>query len=309
MYAFFQGKFVPLEDAKISVLTHAFNYGTSVFEGIRGNWNDEEQQIYLFRDGDHFNRLHQSAKVMRIGLKYSTQELKNIAITLIEKCGLKEDQYVRPMAYKSDEAVANLKAHTLRDDFLMYIVPLGNYLDPNKGIHCTSSSWRRIDDLAIPPSSKINGAYVNSVLAKTDAVESGFDEAILLNSAGHVAEGTGENIFLISKGNLVTPGPNENVLQGITRDTIIELARQELGIETIERSVNRTELYTADECFLTGTAAHLTSVTKIDHRPIADGEIGPITQKLRTLYFDVIKGMNKEYIHWCSPAIPNTIEV
>ncbi|MEE9284486.1 MAG: branched-chain amino acid transaminase [Dehalococcoidia bacterium] len=302
MYAFFRNEFVPLADAKISVMTHALHYGTACFEGIRGNWNEAEQQLYIFRAREHFRRLHRSAHVLHIGIGHSPDELCDIAAELVRRSGLKEDQYLRPLAYKSAEVVANLKAHTLEDDFLMFIVPLGDYLDPTKGIHCSTSSWRRIDDLSIPPQAKVTGAYINSVLAKTEAVQSGFDEAILLNANGHVAEGTGENVFLVAGGKLVTPGPSDNVLMGITRDTVIELAREELGIDTVERSVGRTELYVADEVFLTGTAAHLTPVTKIDHRQVGDGEIGVTTKRLQALYFDIIRGNNKKYIDWCLPA-------
>ncbi|MCH8194717.1 MAG: branched-chain amino acid transaminase [Chloroflexi bacterium] len=303
MYAFFQGKFVPLADAKISIMTHALHYGTGCFEGIRSNWNETEEQLYIFRAADHFRRLHQSAHILHIKIAYGPDELCDIAVELVRRSGLKEDQYLRPLAYKSSEVVANLKAHTLEDDFLMFVVPLGNYLDPSKGVHCATSSWRRIDDMSIPPRAKVTGAYINSVLAKTEAVQSGFDEAILLNADGHVAEGTGENLFLVIDGKLITPGATENVLKGITRDTVIELAREELGIETEERPVDRTELYIADESFLTGTAAHLTPVTKVDHRNVGDGEIGPITKRLQDLYFDVIRGKNKKYIDWCLPVL------
>ena len=307
MYSYFQGRFVPLSEAKISILTHALHYGTGVFEGIRGNWNEEEGQLYLFRLPEHFERLKKSAKVLRMQIPYGVDQLCEMAAELVQRSGLKEDQYLRPLVYKSSEMVANLKAQTLETDFMMFIIPLGNYLDPNKGIHCATSSWRRVDDMSIPPRAKITGAYVNSVLAKTEATESGFDEAIMLNQDGHVSEGTGENLFMVDRGRLVTPGPEENILCGITRDTVMQLARDELGIETVERSIGRTELYQADECFLTGTAAHLTPVTKIDHRMVGDGRIGPITHQLQALYFDVIRGKNKKYIDWCSAAYPRAV--
>lgn len=305
MYAFFKGSIVPLADAKISILTHAFHYGTAVFEGIRGNWNDEAEQLYLFRDLDHFRRLRQSAKVLRMKVNQSPEELSDIAKELVRKCGLKEDQYVRPLVYKSAEVIANLRAHTLEDDLLMLVVPFGNYLDPDHGIHCATSSWRRIDDLSIPPRAKVSGAYVNSVLAKTEAVESGFDEAIMLNHDGHIAEGAAENLFIVVDGKLITPAASDNILMGITRETVIELAKEELGIETLERTMDRSELYLADECFLTGTAAHLSPVTKVDHRSVGDGEIGPITRELQGLYFGAIRGKNKKYMKWCNPAYPS----
>ena len=303
LYAFFQGKFMPLEEARLPIMTHAFHYGTACFEGIRGNWNQADGQLYIFRPAEHFQRLIKSAHIIKIKVRQSVDELVHIAQELVRRDGLKEDLYFRPVAYKSTQVVANLRAHTLEDDLLMFAIPLGHYLDPTKGIHCCSSSWRRIDDLSIPARAKVTGLYVNSVLAKTEAVENGFDEAIMLNQDGHVAEGTGENVFIYADGRLVTPSPSDNVLLGITRDTVIELAREELGIETVERPMDRSELYIADEMFLTGTAAHLTPVTRVDHRQVGAGAIGPVTRQLQDLYFDVVRGKNKKYMRWCLPAL------
>ena len=302
MYAFFKNKIVPLADAKVSVMTHALHYGTAVFEGIRGNWNPDEQQVYIFKLREHMTRLQQGSKVMHIKLRYSPDELSEIAAELVRKSGLKEDLYIRPLAYKSEEVVANLKANTLADDFLMVVVKFGNYLDPSLAIHCCTSTWRRTDDMSIPPRVKASGAYLNNILAKTEAVENGFDEAIILNHNGHVSEGSGENIFLVQNGKLVTPAKSDNILEGITRNTIIEVAQEELGIPTEERSVDRSELYLSDEVFLTGTAAHLTPVGMVDRRAVGDGQIGPVTRKLQALFFDIIRGKNKRYIRWCTPA-------
>ena len=307
MYAFFKNEFVPIAEAKLPITTHAFHYGTACFEGIRGNWNEEQRQLYVFRPIEHFRRLIASAKILRVGVRFSPEELCDIMDRLIRKSGIKDDLYIRPVAYKSAEAVANLKAQELEDDFMMFVMPLGNYLDPNKGIHCATSSWRRIDDMSLPARGKITGGYVNSVLAKTEATESGFDEAIMLNADGHVSEGSGENVFIVSGGKLVTPAPQDNILLGITRNTIIELAREELGIETVERSMDRTELYQADECFLTGTAAHLTPVNRVDHRLVGDGEIGPVTSALQELYFGVIRGRNPRYDAWRRPVYPAAV--
>ena len=303
LYAFFQGEYVPLSEAKLPIATHAIHYGTACFEGLRGNWSQEEEQTYIFRPREHFGRLIKSAHIIKIKVHYSVDELCGIARELVQRAGLREDLYIRPVAYKSSEAVANLKAHTIDDDFFMLVIPLGNYLDPNKGIHCATSSWRRIDDMSIPARAKVTGLYVNSVMAKTEAVENGFDEALMLNQDGHVSEGTGENVFIVADGKLVTPASTDNVLLGITRQTVIELAREELGLETVERSVDRSELYIADECFLTGTAAHITPVTMVDHRAVGTGEIGPVTKELQRLYFDIVRGKDKKYIHWCMPAL------
>ena len=303
LYAYFQGKVMPLEDAKISILTHALHYGMGVFEGIRCNYNEDEDQIYIFRALEHFKRLERSGHMIKIKVKMPPERMVEIARELIQRDDMHQDLYLRPLAYKSTEAVANLRAHTLDDDFLMFAVPLGNYLDPNKGIHCQTSSWRRTDDLSIPARAKVTGNYVNSIMAKTEAVEAGFDEAIMLTQDGHVAEGSGENIFLYVNGKLITPAGTDNVLDGITKNSIIELAKKEMGLETVERTVDRSEIYVADECFLTGTAAHLTPVTRLDHRAIGDGQIGPITKKLQSIYFDVVRGKNKKYIDWCTPTL------
>ena len=299
--AFFNKQFMPLSEAKIGIMTHALHYGTACFEGIRGNWNSEEKQIYLFRVRDHFQRLKKSCHIMKINLPYSVDELCQFTVELVEKNGYHEDIYVRPLAYKSSQVVG-VRLHNLEDDFLMFVIPFGPYLDINKGCRCCVSTWRRIDDNMIPPRAKVTGLYVNSALAKTEAWENGFDEAILLNQYGHVSEGSGENIFLVVEGRLVTPASSDNILVGITRNTIIELAKNELGIDTVERSIGRNELYIADECFLTGTAAHVTPVIEIDHRRIGEGAIGEITKKLQQLYFEVIRGKNPRYIDWCTPA-------
>lgn len=306
-YAFFHGQFVPLTEAKIGVMTHAFNYGTAAFEGIRGNWNAEGKQIFLFRTKEHYERLHRSCSVLQIKLPHSVDELCRITTELVEKCGYQEDIYVRPLAYKGSEALG-VRLHNLEDHFLIYVYPFGNYLDVEKGINCCVSSWRRIDDTMIPPGAKITGLYVNSALAKTEAHQNGFDEAIMLTQGGHVSEGSGENIFIIKGGKLITPAPSDSILIGITRQTVIELAANELGIEAVERAIGRNELYTAEECFLTGTAAHVTPVLQIDHRPVGDGKIGRLTGQLQKLYFEVVRGHNRKYSKWCTPAYKKAIQ-
>jgi branched-chain amino acid aminotransferase len=300
-YAYFRGRFVPLSEAKISIMTHAFNYGTGVFEGIRGNWNEEEGQIYLFRMADHYRRLRRSCRIMMIQLPYSDEELFAITTKVVELSGFQEDVYVRPMAYKSSEALG-VRLHDLEDDFLVFVTPFGPYLDVEKGARCCTSTWRRVEDTGIPARAKIIGIYANSALAKTEANLNGFDEAIMLDERGHVSEGSGENLFIVLDGKLITPPPSENILVGITRETVITLAREELGIETLERPIDRSELYVAEEVFLTGTAAHITPVIEVDRRPIGDGRRGPITAKLQELYFQVIRGKHPRYRHWCTPC-------
>ncbi len=305
--AFLRGEFIPMEDAKIGVMTHAFNYGTAVFEGIRGNWNAEQEQLYLFKVRAHFQRLRMSAKIMRMELRYTDDELVEITNELARRNGYNEDIYIRPMVYKSTEAVG-VRMHDLDDDFLLFVTPFGNYLDPDAGIRCMTSSWRRIDDTMIPARAKVNGLYVNNAMAKTEAQLNGFDEAIMLNSDGHVSEGSGENIVMIRNGKLISPPETDNILEGLTLDTAFEVAQTELGLEVERRSIDRSELYIADEIFMTGTAAHVTPVTEVDRVPIGDGGIGPISAKIQKTYFDMITGKLPQYSDWISPVYePSTV--
>ena len=299
--AFFQGQFVPLKDAKINVMTHAFNYGTAVFEGIRGNWSDETQELYLFRVRDHVRRVLQSSKIMRLGVRYSEDEIIETIGKLAELNAYREDVYIRPIVYKSQEVVG-LRMHDLEEDFLVYVTPFGAYLDPDAGVRCQTSSWRRIDDTAIPVRAKVTGLYVNNALAKTEAQLNGFDEAIMLNHDGHVSEGSGENIVMIRHGRLITPPPHDNILEGITLETALEIAQRELGLEVERRTIDRSELYIADEIFMTGTAAHVTPVIEVDRVPIGDGGAGEISRTLQRRYFDAITGRIPAYTEWLTPV-------
>jgi branched-chain amino acid aminotransferase len=305
--AYFQGKIVPLDEAKISIKTHAFLYGTACFEGIRGNWNEEQEELYLFRTREHYERLRNSCKILKIGLDLSDDELCDLTTKLVVEAGYTEDVYIRPIAYKSQEEIGP-RLHDIEDDFLIFVMPFGNYLDPDAGIRCMTSTWRRVDDGSIPARAKVNGIYVNSALARTEAHENGFDEAIMLDDRGHVSEGSGENIFVVRKGKLITPPPSDNVLEGISAATVVQLAKDELGIETVERSIDRSELYVADECFMTGTAAHVTAVTEVDRRLVGEGGTGKITKQLQQLYFDAIRGKNEKYAGWLTPARPRATQ-
>jgi branched-chain amino acid aminotransferase len=306
--AFFRGDYVPLSDARVNVMTHALHYGTAVFEGIRGNWNEEQGVVNIFRLREHYERLLRGCRLLMLNIPYSLEELCNITVELVERNGHRQDIYIRPLAYKSAELVANLKLQELESDFTLITVPFGNYLGSDT-LRCCTSSWRRVDDPMIPARLKISGIYVNSILAKTEATLAGFDEAIILNHDGHVCEGSGENLFMAVNGRLHTPILEDNALPGITRDTVIQLAQSELGLEVVERSIDRSELYLADEVFLTGTAAHLTPVVELDNRPVADGKSGPISSKLQKLYFDIVVGRNLKYQHWCTPASPRLVTV
>ncbi len=303
LLAFFRGEYIPLSDARVSVMTHALHYGTGVFEGIRGNWNEEKGLVHIFRLREHYERLLQGCRLLMLDIPYSLDDLCQITVELVERNGHNQDIYIRPLAYKSAEMVANLKLQDLVSDFTLITVPFGNYLGSDL-LRCCTSTWRRVDDPMIPARLKICGIYVNSILAKTEATMAGFDEAIILNHDGHVCEGSGENVFVVSKGRLITPPLEDNVLPGITRNTVVDLAQRDLGLEVVERSIDRSELYLADEVFLTGTAAHLTPVIELDNRAIGDGKAGPIASQLQRLYFDVVVGRNPKYLHWCTTAQP-----
>ncbi len=296
-YAFFQKQFMPLSEAKIGVLTHALHYGTGCIEGIRGNWDSKERRFCLFRIQDHYERMVEGCHILKIDLPYPVDKLCKLTAELVERSGYQEDVYIRPLAYKSAEAIG-VRLHNLADDFLIVVTTLPPYLDAENGVRCCTSSWRRVDDNVIPPRGKICGTYVNSALAKTEACENGFDEAILLTQDGHVSEGSGENIFLVLGGRLITPPSSDNILMGITRDTVMKLAKNELAMVTVERQVDRSELYVAEECFFTGTAANVAPVLEIDHRPIGTGKIGSVTAKLQKLFAEVMAGRNPKYAEW-----------
>jgi len=299
--AYFQGKFVPYSEAKVGVLTHAFNYGTAAFAGIRAYWNEEEQQLFIFRPFDHYRRFLNSAKILRMELKQTPESLTKITVELLRKDGYQCDIYIRPLAYKADEVIG-VKLHGLRDEISIVAIPFERYLNNDTDAHATISSWRRVDDNAIPARGKIAGAYANSALAKTDAVQAGFDEALVLTQDGHLSEGSAMNVFMVRDGLLVTPSATDNILEGITRRSVIELAQKELGMTTIERTIDRTEVYICEELFITGTAAQITAITKVDHRPVGTGKMGPVTTKLRELFQDVIRGKNPKYRSWNTPV-------
>ena len=303
-YAFLGGKQVPLEDAKVGVMTHALHYGTAVFEGIRGNWNEAHGKMYVFRLREHYERLLRGCDMLRIELPYSVDELIEITTQLLQRNGFRQDVYIRPLAFKGQEAVANLKLHELKDEFTLITLPFGSYIANDRPIRCQTSSWRRPEDAIMPTGVKITGLYTTSILAKTEAVMAGYDEAVLLNWDGTVSEGSGENLFLVQGDRISTPSETDNCLLGITRDSVIELAKSELGITVDERRIHRSELYLADEVFLTGTAAHITPMGELDNRKINGGGVGEITKKLQDVYFEAVKGNNEKYMDWCTPVVP-----
>ena len=301
LWAFFRGEFVPLRDANINVMTHGFNYGTAVFEGIRAYWNAEEEQLFALELVPHYERIRASARLLMMEVRHSPEELAEITVELLRRNGLREDVYMRPIVYKSSETIG-VRLHNLDADITIFGVPFGQYIDTEGGIRAQISTWRRTDDNAIPARGKITGAYVNGALAKSEAQLNGFDEAILLNADGHVSEGSAENVFIVKDGVLATPPATDNILEGITRRRLIAIARDEFGLEVRERSIDRTELYNADEVFLCGTGAQISPVIEIDRRTIGSGRPGPVARDLSRTYFDAVRGRTPAYRDWLTPV-------
>jgi branched-chain amino acid aminotransferase len=296
----FGGTFMPLHQARVGILTHALHYGTGVFEGIRAHWDDLSQELFVMRALEHYERWKQNCSILRIDVPQSPEDLCRITVELLRRNDFRTNVYIRPIAFKSAERVG--VGMDDQDQWAIIAMPFGEYLHAEKGIHAGVSSWRRIDDNAIPARAKICGAYVNSALASDEVRRSGFDEAIFLNENGHVAEGATCNLFMIRKGRLITPPITDNVLEGITRDSIMELARRELGMPVVERSIDRSELYICDELFLTGTAVGIAPIVRVDHRPVRDAAIGPIVRHLQRAYFDATRGRNGSYRKWLLPV-------
>ena len=291
------GKFQKYADAKVGLLTHGLQYGTGCFEGIRGYWVPEDKELYLVLLRDHYERLMTSAKILTMSIPESVDELIGITTELCRRNAYESNVYIRPFVYKAAEDIG-VRLHNVPDAFAIVPVPFVAYLDTSKGLHVCVSSWRRADDTMAPPRAKITGLYVNSALAKSEAIENGYDEAILLSHDGHVAEGSAENIFLVRRGVLYTPDPSQNVLEGCTRRAIMDIARDELGIEVVERSIDRGELYCAEEAFFTGTAAGVGYISSIDRRIVGTGTMGPITKKLAETYERIVNGREPRYAQW-----------
>jgi branched-chain amino acid aminotransferase len=299
-YCYFNGEFIPQKDAKVGVMTHAFNYGTGCFEGIRAYWNADQKQLYVMKLREHVERLGNSCRILLMSMPGSVDEIFEKHLEVLRRNKFQRDVYIRPLVYKATETVG-VRLHDLTDGFVIFTTEMGNYLDVEKGIKCGVSSWRRVDDTMIPARAKVTGIYVNGALAKTEAILNGFDEAIQLNVDGHVSEGSGENIFIVKDGTLITPSVSDNILVGVTRGAVIEIAK-DLGIPTIERAVDRTELYTCDECFMTGTAAQVSPVVGVDRRPVGDGVAGSLTIRIQNIYFDAVRGKNEKYTDWLTPV-------
>jgi branched-chain amino acid aminotransferase len=298
---YFNKQFVSLADAKVSIRTNALHYGSGVFEGIRAYWNPTEQQLFVFKLPEHYERMLRNCKVLKLKPDHDVKELGAITVDLLRRNQAKEDTYIRPIAYLSSEGLGP-KLVGYETGFAIYTIPLGEYIDTTVGIKVGFSSWRRINDNTIPARCKVTGGYVNSALARTEALEQGYDEAVFLTQDGFVSEGSAENIFLVRNGAVITPDLSQDILEGITRDVILTLCRDELGLPVIERQVSRTEVYVADEVFFTGTGAQVSPVIEVDRRPIGSGKIGSITARIQQAYFEIVKGRSPKYRHWCTPV-------
>lgn len=299
-HIFFNGKIVPEEEVKLSLRSKVVNYGLGIFEGIRAYWDDETQQLYAFHLEAHYKRFLDNAKIVNCEVPYTVEELVEITKELLKKNGKRESTYIRPLAFKNGEQIGFSIMDHDDDAVAIYTQPLLKYM-PHEEFNIGVSSWKRISDNALPPSTKAIAGYLNSALASMEVIENGFDEALLLNDRGYVCEGPGENIFLVRDGVLITPSTSEDILEGITRRVVIELAKKELGIEVVERPVTRSELYRSDECFFSGTAMEVAPIVSVDRRVIGNGKPGPVFEEIKKLFFDITIGKNEKYAHWCTP--------
>jgi branched-chain amino acid aminotransferase len=300
-WVFLDGEIVRYHEAYLPPMTHALHYGTGCFEGIRAYWNPSQKQLYVLHAQAHYARLRKSAAILRLDIPYSNEQLIAWTLDILRRNDARTDTYIRPLVFISAEEIG-VKLHGLQRSCLIYTAPLGAYIDTEAGIRCMTSSWRRISDQSIPARAKISGSYINSALAKSEALENGYDEAIMLAHDGHVSEGSAENLFMVRDGVFITPPVTEDILEGITRDSLIGLIRDDLGMEVLERSIDRTELYTCDELFLCGTGAQVSPVTELDHRAIGNGRVGPLSRRLQELYFRAVRGDEPRYRDWLMPV-------
>ena len=295
-WAYHDGEFRRLADAKVSLATHALNYGTGIFEGIRAYWNPEREQLYVFRLHDHFARMARSCRILRITLPGDPETLARVTLELLRLNRVRGDAYVRPLAYKAARSI-KVVLHDLRDGFGMFTFPLGDYL-PTAGLTARTATWRRISDDSLPARGKITGAYVNTALATDEAHLADADEAIFLTRDGHVSEGGSSNLFMVRDGALVTPPASDDILEGITRESLMTIAREQLGLSVIERSIDRTELYVAEEVFFCGTGAQVAPCVRIDGRDVGDGAVGPVSRALADAYARITHGDDEDYAAW-----------
>jgi len=299
--AYFEGSYVPVEEARVSVMTHAFNYGTGLFEGIRGYYSKEEDEIFVFRLAEHVERLVRNFNILCMEIPEDGAAIEEICLEITRRSGFKEDVYIRPLCYKNELSLGPA-VRGVSSSLCCYVIKLGDYVDTQSGLDVAVSSWRRVADNAIPSRAKCTGSYVNSALASSEAKQAGYHEAIFLRDDGTVAEGAAMNLFMALDGKLITPPSTADILVGITRNTIKQLAEEMLHLEVVERPISRSELYVCDELFFCGTGAQVAPVRSVDKRVINGGKPGPITLQLQRLYFDVVQGRVEQYRHWCRPV-------
>ena len=299
LICYFEGAYIPMRDARVSIMTHAFMYGTAVFEGIRAYWNAEEGQLYGLKIREHIDRIRRNASMLLMDGLPSVEELSGLLIETVRRNGFSEDVYVRPSFYKSSRQIG-VRLHHLEHELYIIALPFGNYIDTEAGVRVMSSSWRRNMDEAIPARGKIVGGYANMAFQKSEAELNGFDEALVMTADGHASEGSAANLFVVRNGIVLTPPVTDDILEGVTRAAILEIAGNE-GIPTEIRSIDRSELYVADEVFLVGTGVQVSPVIEIDHRRIGAGAVGPIARLIRDRYFDAVRGRLPAYSHWLTP--------
>jgi branched-chain amino acid aminotransferase len=298
---YFEGEYVPLRDARVSIMTHAFMYGTAVFEGIRAYWNEDQATLYGLFLKEHMERIRRSCRIMLMEPIPSADELVDLALETVRRNGYREDVYIRPSVYKSTKAIG-VRLHHLEHRLYILAVPFGNYIDVDHGVRVMTSSWRRNADEALPARGKIVGGYVNMAFQKSEAELNGFDEAIVLTPDGHASEASAANLFVVRDGVLLTPPVSDDILEGITRQAIIRLA-QDAGMTVEVRSIDRSELYVADEILLCGTGVQVSPVIEVDHRTVGSGEVGPVGRDIRARYFDAVRGRDPRYLDWLTPIV------
>jgi branched-chain amino acid aminotransferase len=299
LICYFEGAYVPMSEAKVSIMTHAFMYGTATFEGIRAYWNEDQGRLYGLKVRDHVERIRQSCRILMMSDVPSVDELTGLIVETVRRNGFREDAYIRPSFYKSTRAIG-VRLHDLENELYIIALPFGNYIDTESGVRLMTSSWRRNADEALPARGKIVGGYVNMAFQKTEAELNGFDEALVLTAGGHVNEASAANLFVVRDGVAITPPVSDDLLEGVTRKAIMEILANE-GVPTEIRSIDRSELYVADEALLCGTGVQVSPVVEVDHRLVGSGEIGPIGRLVRDRYFDAVRGRLPEYAHWLTP--------
>ncbi len=300
LICYFEGQFVPMRDARVSIMTHAFLYGTAVFEGIRAYWNEDQGVLHGLFLREHMERIRRNAGMLLMEDLPTVDALVDLVVETASRNRLRQDIYIRPSFYKSTRAIG-VRLHHLDHELYVISIPFGNYIDVDKGVRLMTSSWRRNADEALPARGKIVGGYVNMAFQKSEAELNGFDEALVLTPSGHASEASAANMFVVRDGVLLTPPVTDDILEGVTRKAMFELAEAN-GFRVEVRSIDRSEIYVADEMFLCGTGVQISPVVELDHRPIGSGSVGPITRVMRDAYFDAVRGRSPEFAQWVTAS-------